>query len=40
MPQEKFVNKTYLDITMKTVKRLADHGIYALLDMHQVSYEL
>lgn len=36
VPQKNQVNQTYLDITMDTVRSLADHGIYALLDMHQV----
>ena len=35
-PSEGYFNETYAREVVKLVDRLADHGVYTLLDMHQV----
>lgn len=34
-PAEGYLNETYLDVIQDMIKRLADRGIYTMLDMHQ-----
>lgn len=34
-PDQGFFNQTYIDVVRTVVRKMADHGIYALLDMHQ-----
>lgn len=34
-PQEGVFNQTYIDTVKTIVRKMADHGVYALLDMHE-----
>ena len=35
-PQQGQFNETYLEVLTSQIKLLADHGLYVILDMHQV----